>query len=204
MDDGGCAGLRDGFKAVGEGEKGVGGGDASIEREDGFHGAEAGGVDAAHLAGSDAEGLAIAGVDNGVGFHMLAYAPGEEQAAQFFGGGRTPGDDFELRLGNAEGIGVLKQQTAGDLLDDGARGRGQDFDQAEILFSGETLAGLGREGRRGDGFDKELGNLLGRGGVYFAVDADNSAEGRDGVAGEGFPVRLEDGDAGFDSPDGNS
>ncbi len=70
LDDGGCAGLGDGFEAVGEWEEGVGGGYGALEREDGFHGAEAGGVDAAHLAGADADGLAVAlgeaGVDDGV------------------------------------------------------------------------------------------------------------------------------------------
>jgi hypothetical protein len=76
-----------GFEAVGEGEEGVGGGDAAGERQDGFHGAEAGGVDAAHLAGADADGLAVFGVDDGVGFDVLADAPGEEQAGELFRGG---------------------------------------------------------------------------------------------------------------------
>ena len=124
LDDGGCAGGGDGFKAVGEGEEGVGGGDAACEREDGLHGAEAGGVDAAHLAGADADGLAVAGVDDGVGLDVLADAPGEEQAAQFFGGGRTPGFDVEFGFGDAGAVGVLQQEAAGDVLDDGAGGRG--------------------------------------------------------------------------------
>ena len=70
LDDGGCTGIGDGFEAVGEREEGVGGGYGSFEREDGFHGSEAGRVDPAHLAGSDADGLAMsfgeAGVDDGV------------------------------------------------------------------------------------------------------------------------------------------
>ena len=138
--------LGYGFKAVGEGEKGVGGGYTTLQRKDGLHGAEAGGVYAAHLAGADAEGLAVAGIDDGVGFDVLADAPGKEQAAQFFGGGRAPGDDFELGFGDAAGIGILQQQAAGDVLDDGARRGGVDFDQAEILFGGEALAGFGGEG----------------------------------------------------------
>ena len=111
LDDGGGSGLGYGFKAVGEREKGVGGGDATLKRQHGFHGAEAGGVHAAHLAGADAEGLAVTGVDDGVGFDVLADAPGEEQAAQLFGGGRTPGDDLELGLGDAAGVGVLQAAT---------------------------------------------------------------------------------------------
>ena len=125
LDDGGGSGCGYGFKAVGEGEEGVGGGDAACERQDGFHGAEAGGVDAAHLARADAEGLAVAGVDDGVRFDVLAHAPGKEQAAQFFGRGRAPGDDFQLGFGDAAGVGILQEQAAGNVLDDaGAAGRG--------------------------------------------------------------------------------
>ena len=159
LDDGGSAGSGNGFESVGEREEGVGGGDGAFEREDGFHGAEAGGVDAAHLAGADADGLAVARVDDGVGFDVLADAPGEEQAAEFFGGGRTPGDDFELGLGDAAGVGVLQQQAAGDVLDDRARRRVADFDEAEVLFGGEAFAGFGGESGRGDGFDEELGDF---------------------------------------------
>ena len=71
-----------------------------------------------------------------------------------------------------------------------------DFDEAEILLGGEDGQGLGGEGGRGDGFDEELGDG-GRGvGVDFAIDADDAAEGGDGVGGEGFFVGLEDGCAG--------
>src|ERR1039458_4204404 len=177
LDDGCGSGLGYGLKAVWEREKGVRCGYATLEREEGFHGAEACGVYAAHLAGAYAEGLAGAGIDNGVRFYALADAPGEEQAAQFLGGGRTPGDDFQLRFGNAGGIGVLQEHAARNLLDHRPRRGGVDFNQAQVLFGGEALAGFRREGRGYDGLDKELGDL-GRGiGVHGAVDADDAAEG---------------------------
>src|SRR5208337_3555486 len=109
LDDGGGSGLGYGFKAVGEGKEGVGGGYATLEREDGLHGSEAGGVYAAHLAGADAQGLAVAGIDDGIRFHVLRYAPGEEQAAQLLGSGRAPGDDLQLRFSDAGGIGILQE-----------------------------------------------------------------------------------------------
>ena len=90
--------LGDGLEAVGEWEEGVGGGYAAGEREDGLHGSEAGGVDAGHLAGPYAYGLAVAftetGVDNGIGFDVLADAPGEEERAELFGGGVAVSDGF--------------------------------------------------------------------------------------------------------------
>ena len=71
-----------------------------------------------------------------------------------------------------------------------------DLDQAQVLLGGEALAGFGREGGGGDGFDEELGDFFGGVAVDFAVDADDAAEGGDGVAGEGLLVGLEDGCAG--------
>ena len=52
--------LGDGLEAVGEWEEGVGGSDGAGERENGLQSAEACGVDAAHLAGADANCLAMA------------------------------------------------------------------------------------------------------------------------------------------------
>ena len=96
---------------------------------------------------------------------MLANAPGEEQAAQLLGRGRTPGDDLQAGIEgrgvDAAGVGVLQEQPARDVLDDRTRRSGMNLDQAQILPGGKALAGLGGEGRSGDGLDKELGNLLG-------------------------------------------
>ena len=98
LDDGGGSGAGDFFDAVGEWEEGVGGGDRAFERELRIHGAELhcgnpGGIDAGHLAGADADSLAVAGVDDGVGFYVLSDFPGEEQGAGLFGRGGAAGDD---------------------------------------------------------------------------------------------------------------
>ncbi len=77
LDDGGGSGFGDFFDAVGKGEEGVGGGDGALEGELGFHGADFGGVDARHLSGTDAYGLSVAGIDDGVGFDVLADFPGK-------------------------------------------------------------------------------------------------------------------------------
>src|SRR5580698_7140773 len=118
LDDSGCSGSSDGLKSIGEREVGVGGDDGAFEREHGFLRAEAGGIHPAHLAGADADGLAIACVDDGVGLDVLANTPGKNQAAEIFGCGWTPGDDLELVFRDAAGIGVLQEQSAGDMLDD--------------------------------------------------------------------------------------
>ena len=104
------------------------------EREHGFLGAKACGIDAAHLTGSDADGLAVARVDDGVGFDVLADAPGEDQGAKFLGCGWTPGDDFEFVFRDAARVGVLQEQTAGDVLDDRPLRCGANFNEAEVLL----------------------------------------------------------------------
>ena len=127
---------------------------------------------------------------------MLANAPGEDEAAEFFGCRRTPGDDLEFVFGDSARICILQEQSAGDVFDDRARGCVADFDEAEILFCGKTFACFRRKGRRGDGFDKELGDFGCGLGIDGTIDANDSAECGDGIAGEGFLVRLEDGAAG--------
>src|ERR1035438_4240938 len=78
------------------------------------------------------------------------------------------------------------------MLDDRARRGGMDFNQAEVLFGGEALAGFRGEGGGSDGFDKELGDFLGGLAVDFTVDADDSAKGRRWVRGESFLVGGKD------------
>ena len=78
--------------------------------------------------------------------------------------------------------------------DEGLAGWGN-FDQAQVLFRGETSEGGGGEARGGNGFDEELGDLFGCLLVDDAVGADDAAEGRDGVRGQGLGVGLEDGGA---------
>ena len=86
LDDGGGAGGCDRLEAIGEREEGVGGGHGAGKGEHGLLRAEFGGIDAAHLACADADGLAVARVDDGVRLDVFADAPGKEQVAQLLRG----------------------------------------------------------------------------------------------------------------------
>ena len=196
LNHGSCARGGHRFKAVGEGKEGIGGGDGALERQHSLLRAEARGIDTAHLASAHSHGLAIARIDDGIRFDVLADAPGEDQAAQFFGCGRTPGNDLQFVLGDAASVGVLQKQAAGNLLDDRARRSGTDFDKAQILFRGEAFARLRAKSWSRDGFDEELGNLSGGFAVHGAIDPDDSAESGDRVACECFLICLENGLAG--------
>ena len=123
---------------------------------------------------------------------MLAHAPGEEEAAEFLGGGRTPGDDVQLRLGDSGGVGILKEQAAGDVFDDRSWWGGFNLYEAKVLFCGKEGVGFRGEGGGGDGFDEELGDFGCGAGIYFPIDANDASKGGDGIASEGFPIGVKD------------
>ena len=54
------------------------------------------GIYPAHLSGADADGLAVARIEDRVGLHVLANFPGEQQGALFFRRGRALGDHFQV------------------------------------------------------------------------------------------------------------
>ncbi len=191
LDHGSGASRRNGLKAIGEGEEGVGGGDAALERQNSLHCTKLRGIHAAHLPGADAEGLTVFGVDDCVGLDVLADAPGKEQAAQLFCGRRTPGDDLQFGLVHTRSVGVLQQEPAGDMLDNGPARSRMDLDKAKVFLCGKALQGLLSEGWRGDGFDKELGDFFRSRGVHRPIDADHAAKCGDGIGSQRLLVGLE-------------
>src|SRR4051812_35781845 len=86
LDDRGDAGVREEVEAVAEGEEGVGGGVGAGGRQDRFHDRDFGGVDAAHLSGSDADGLIAIGEDDRIRLHVRADDPGEFERFEILGG----------------------------------------------------------------------------------------------------------------------
>ena len=61
----------------GKGKKASEAATVPCKRQHRFHGADLAGIHAAHLAGADAYSLAVAGVENGIGLHVLADFPGK-------------------------------------------------------------------------------------------------------------------------------
>ncbi len=67
---------------------------------------------------------------------------------------------------------------------------GRQFEEAEIFLGGEKGFCFFGEGGSGDAFDKELGNLLGGGGVDFTIEGQDATKGGDRIAGKRFQVRV--------------
>src|SRR5208283_4312465 len=80
-----CRGARFGdfLDAIREWEKGIGGGDRSLQGQLRLHGTQLAGIDAAHLSGPDAYDLAVVfiktSIDDGVRLYVLAHFPREQQ-----------------------------------------------------------------------------------------------------------------------------
>src|SRR5260370_2797803 len=115
------AGLRDGLQAVGEREKGVGGGNSAIERKNCLHCAKPCGIHPAHLPCANPYRLAVtlaeAGIDDRVRFDVLAHPPGEEQRTRLLHCWLALGNDAKLGLAEAETIGVQPHHTPRHLVE---------------------------------------------------------------------------------------
>jgi hypothetical protein len=113
------AGLGQHVEAVAEGEEGV----RCRHRADhgeavvlGLDRGDARRIDAAHLAGADADGHAVLAIDDGVRLDVLGDAPGEQQVGHFLRGRRAFGHHLDVGLADARLVGALQQQAAADAL----------------------------------------------------------------------------------------
>ena len=136
-----------------------------LGRFDGFRRGDARAVAAVHLAGADAGGGAVLGIDDGVGLDVLGDGPGEQAVGDFLLGRLALGDAFELVAGDAAVVAVLDQQPAGDHRQRlaGARRIGQlaGQQQAQILLLGEDGAGVVVGVGRDDDFGEDLRDRFG-------------------------------------------
>ena len=113
-----------------------------------FPNGDPGGIDTAHLSGSDAKGAVGMGIDDGVGFDVFDDAPSEDAGPDFLSGGGAFGDDFALEIVEADAFLVA-------VHDHEATGAGTDerrpfrvdvgvvhFDEAKIFLFLEEAAGV--------------------------------------------------------------
>ena len=187
LDDGCDPGVCRLVDAVPEGEERIGGHDAALRGLVRLHGRDLGGVHTAHLAGPDSDGALAAHVDDGVGGDVLGQLPCEEQGVDLLLRGGALGDDLQV-LGVDDYVLVgLDQHPSLDLLHlvlpdplggaDGTVGP----EQADVLLDlhdlNRALLVIGAD----DGLDEVLGDLLGDLHRAGPVEADDAAEGGEGI-----------------------
>src|SRR3954467_9072291 len=93
----GGAGFGGSNEAVRKGKECIAANNAAFERQAGFAcfpDSDTAGINAAHLAGANAECAAGGAVNNGIGFHVFDHAPAEDHRFKFFVGRRAFRDHF--------------------------------------------------------------------------------------------------------------
>ena len=137
-------------------------------------------VDAAHLAGADADGGALLGIDDGVRLDVLGHGEGEDQVGHLRRGRRPLGHDLQIRLGHAV-VARLHEKSAGERAEGEARrlrvGQAAGEQKPQILLAGDDRLGLVARIRRDDHLGEDLDDLPRRLGVEAAVERDDAAEG---------------------------
>ncbi|MPL60780.1 hypothetical protein SDC9_06342 [bioreactor metagenome] len=213
LDHAGGARLDRLEQAVGEGEEGVRGDGRALRRAFGkAHGlrhpfgllrGDHRAVDAAHLAGADADGLAGLGIDDGVRLHMLGDLPGKEQVFQLFLRGGALGHHLQVVKGDVAVVLALHEEAARHLAIGGDLGfrvgqRAGDQQPHVLLLCHDRLRRL-VDGGGDDDLREDLGDRLGGFRVERLVQRDDAAEGRGAVAVEGALVGVEQAGAGGDA-----
>ena len=140
-----------------------------------------------HLAGADADGRAVARIDDGVRLDVLGDPEGEDEVGQLPARGRAPRHHRERpcrrrRRCRAPARGSRPPRCAG--VRPGARGSGRAPARRSRRFFLAAMIAIAssRRVRRDDHLGENLDDPRGRLGVERAVEGDDAAEGRDRIA----------------------
>src|ERR1051325_1001728 len=195
LDDRGGAGLGERVQPVAEREECIRGHDRALERNARIRRLRRGdahAVDPAHLPGADAERGSVAAEDDGVRFHVLGHAPGEDEIRALRFARRRPRDELEIPGIEHLRVAGLHEQAAADALVVVRLGTvGQrHLEHPQICLPGEDRLCFRLDARR----DHDLGELraerFGRARVERAVEREDAAEGRHRVGLERLRVRF--------------
>ena len=183
------------LRAVGEREVGVRGHHRAGDLRPGLLDREADGVDAAHLAGADADRRQITREHDRVGADVLADLPREQQLAPLGLGGAALADDLHLGAILEVRVAVLDEHPADDLAQLGV----DHVRRAALAVVEDPHVGLGLEhlervlvvAAREQHLDELVDERLRELAVDPAIDADHAAVGGHRIAGERLLVGLE-------------
>ena len=164
-------------------------------------GGDARGIDAAHLAGADADRGAVLGIDDGVRLHVLGDPEGEHQVGQLGCGRRALGHDLQRpcrrpRHCRASAPGSRRRPCAPSSPAARGSGRPPVEQQAQVLLRGDDRDRPPSSASGAMITSVKISTISSRGlGVERPVERDDAAEGRDRVAAQRLVVGLEQGRA---------
>ena len=170
-------------------------------------GGDAGGFEPVHLAGADAGGGAVLGIDDRVRLDVLGDRPGEQAVGQLLLGRRALGHDLEVVAADPAVVARLDQPAAGDRLERQARARAGSgsspvSSSRRFFFAAKTARAASSASGATTTSVKIAAIASAVGAVERPVDRDDAAEGRDGVAGEGRRIGLDAGCRAVATPQG--
>ena len=204
LDDGGGAGLGGGEETVGKREESVGRDHRILgerRRQTGglggfcrLPGGDARGIDAAHLAGADADRRSVLGIDDRIRFDVFCDTERKFEIGEFAFGGRALGHHFQLHVVDDGVVAALDEHAAGNRAQhqSGSARIGQPAgqQQPQVLFRRDEcdrlVGGIGCD----DDFREDLDDFRRGFGIELAVQRDDAAEGRDGIAAQRLRDRL--------------
>ena len=170
-----------------------------------LHGGDLHGIHAAHLAGADCQRAKRVGEDHGVRLHMRHHPPGKSQRLPFFSSGVAFGHHLEavcrprhVRFDDV--ISLLNQQGAEDrAVLVAAECSEVGLQHAQVGLLREDRPGRFIHRRRHHGFNERRDDGRGRVDVDGAVEADDAAEGGQGIRFARANVGFGDSRAGRDT-----
>ena len=144
---------------------------------------DARGIDPAHLAGADADGGEILGIDDGVRFDVLGDAEGKAQIAQFGRRSARAWSPASASMSSTTALSrVCTSRPPATVLTvrPGARGSGRPpaSSSRKFFFAADDGDRLLGGVRRDDDLGEDLGDGARGVGVERAVERDDAAEGR--------------------------
>ena len=149
------------------------------------------------MAGTDAEGAILGGVNDGVGLDVLDGAPAEKHGLEFVLAWVTLGDDFEIGGGGLPEVALLHEER---LSADGADvprhdvGRvEQQPDQTQVFLLLQQLECVGGEVGGDDDLGENLADRPGGGQVEHGVAGNDAAERRLPIGRVGLGPRVGEG-----------
>ena len=196
LDDGSGTGIGHDVQAVPERDECIGCHNRTLKGKSGvgrFHGGGAGGIDTAHLTGTDTECHSVATENDGIGFDEFDDFGGEQHILHLLRGRLFFRHDFQIGRNDIDNVRRLDEQASSDPFEIeriGVFAKG-DLEKTQVFLAVENAFGFFRESRCNQYFHEQFGYFFRRTAIEFSIECDDTAESRFGIGLQRFPVGVQ-------------